>query len=93
MEKSNWIHINKPRYLEKIHKPLMEVWKNTKLTDIYLTNCCHCNMESKDIIFDGGYQEWYGWNIQLLCESDKGCNLNPRRKIGMDNRPYPEYNE
>jgi hypothetical protein len=59
-----------------------------------VTHCCHCRMDAADARFrklishDG-----YVVTQQVECKPDRGCYANPRRRIGMWNRPHPEYDE
>lgn len=55
-----------------------------------LTNCCHCYMPAKDAKYRKHFDDWNA-RQEVACREGKGCDANPRRRIGMYNRPHPEY--
>ncbi len=59
-----------------------------------VTHCCHCRMPRgqarfRKLVSFGGYIA----TQQVCCKPGFGCYANPRRKIGMWNRPHPQYED
>ncbi len=70
-------------------------WRNTPYNagDV-VTHCCHCRMPPRQthyrkLVSFGGYIA----TQQVYCKPGFGCDKNPRRKIGMWNRPCPQYED
>lgn len=73
---------------------ITEWWDVPASAGTVLTTCCHCRMPAEQaryrkVISHGGYTA----NQQVCCKPGHGCEANPRRKIGMWNRPWPEYED
>ena len=68
-------------------------WKDLSPTDedggeTTLTDCCVCRVPRTDVqyrvfIDRSGWYEPYG---EFRCKPGTGCDINPRKRIGADNR-------
>lgn len=81
------VHIHAPAIaMEMERRPTFEHWPKLKYWPRkkrrQFATCCNCWMDPSDTVTGGFFQDWYGWKFKTECAPDKGCNANPRRRIG-----------
>jgi len=65
---------------------------NIKNSDIFVSNCCYCEMPAMELDVKGIFDEYRGWLFTTKCKKGFGCDLKPSKINGADLRSYQTGN-
>lgn len=69
-------------------------WRDIPVEGAVRTDCCHCLVPAAEARFRKlGHFGGYMVSQEVHCKEGCGCYANPRKRIGMWNRPAPEWED